>query len=255
VSAAASAGRPERPGGAAVPGPDRLAGVPTAAMVAERLAEVRGRIAQAGAVPEEVTVVAVTKGFGPAAVEAATTAGLWDVGENYAQELLAKAEVAPGGVRWHYLGELQRNKLARLVPVVHLWQALDSDDRAQALAQRAPAAPVLVEVKVADGAGRHGVGPEDVPELVDKAVGAGLQVRGLMAVGPTGPAASGARQCFRAVAQLAAKLGLAEVSMGMSGDYEIAVSEGATMVRLGRALFGPRPRVDSPGGGALKLRW
>lgn len=233
------------------------AGVDPAAMaerVAERLAEVRERIARAGGGPEHITVVAVTKGFGPDAVVAATSAGIWDVGENYAQDLLAKAPLAPAGARWHFLGEPQRNKLARLAPVVHLWQALDSEARARALAQRCPGAAVLVEVRVVDEPGRHGVAMDEVPGLVEVATGQGLEVRGLMAVGPAGDAPA-ARRCFRTVAVMASKLGLAVVSMGMSADYEIAVAEGATMVRLGRALFGPRPPVHNPGVGAGKLRW
>ena len=96
-------------------------------MVAERLAMVRDRIASAGAAPGSVTVVAVTKGFGSEAVAAQPSrAGLIDIGENYAQEMLRKVEGAPPGVRWHFLGELQRNKLARLAPHVYLWHGLDT---------------------------------------------------------------------------------------------------------------------------------
>lgn len=226
----------------------------SAEAVAGRLAEVRERIARAGVGPDHVTVVAVTKGFGPQAVRAATGAGLWDVGENYAQELLAKAVSAPAGVRWHFLGEPQRNKIGRLCPLVHLWQGLDSEVRAEALGRRCPGASVLVEVKVAEGLGRHGAGLDQVPALVERAAQAGLDVRGLMAVGPPGGPPARAAECFRAVAGLAAKLGLPEVSMGMSGDFEVAVAEGATMVRLGQVLFGPRPGGDDPGAGQLKLR-
>ena len=111
-----------------------------AELVAERLAQVRDRIAKAGASPSSVRVVAVTKGFGPEAVEAAVRAGLLDLGENYAQELVSKASTAPAGVRWHFLGGLQRNKLACLAPHVHLWQGLDSVEGALALARRRPAA-------------------------------------------------------------------------------------------------------------------
>lgn len=108
-----------------------------AEVVAERLAQVRDRIAKAGASPSSVRVVAVTKGFGSEAVEAAVGAGLLDLGENYAQELLSKASTAPSGVRWHFLGGLQRNKLARLAPYVHLWQGLDSVEGALGLAPAA----------------------------------------------------------------------------------------------------------------------
>jgi PLP dependent protein len=221
--------------------------------VARRLVDVRERIARAGADPGAVTVVAVTKGFGPEAVAAATAAGLSDVGENYAQELLAKAPQAPPGIRWHFLGEVQRNKLNRLAGLVHLWQGLDSPARASALARKAPGAGVLVQVKVQDSAGRHGATLSEVPELVGEAARAGLDVQGLMAVGPQG--GKGAREAFAGVAALARRLSLPVISMGMSNDFELAVAQGATMVRLGRALFGPRPPVQAPGAGTVKLRW
>jgi pyridoxal phosphate enzyme (YggS family) len=221
--------------------------------VAERLALVRDRIAQAGGLPGSVTVVAVTKGFGPAAVSAAAGAGLYDIGENYAQEMLSKIGAAPVGVRWHFLGELQRNKLARLAPHVYLWQGLDTPAGADALAKRCPGAAVLVEVKLADGDHRHGVAPPDVPALVGHAVDAGLDVRGLMAVGSPRSPREEVRASFRAVAVLASSLGLSQLSMGMSADYELAVAEGATMVRLGTALFGRRPRADVPCHGVTGL--
>jgi len=243
-----------------------------AELVAERLAQVRDRIAQAGASPGSVRVVAVTKGFGSEAVEAAVGAGLLDLGENYAQELLSKASTAPSGVRWHFLGGLQRNKLARLAPHVHLWQGLDTVEGALALGRRRPAAAVLVQVRVT-GAGesdrpdegilagddgpvrapRHGASVSEVPALVEAAREAGLDVRGLMAVGRAHAAREEARRSFRDVASLASTLGLSEVSMGMSTDFELAVAEGATIIRLGRALFGERPPAHVPGRGATGL--
>jgi hypothetical protein len=203
------------------------------------------RIAKAGADPSTVRVVAVTKGFGPEAVGTAVSVGLLDMGENYAQELLAKAALAPPGVRWHFLGALQRNKLARLAPHVHLWHGLDSVAGASALARRRPAAAVLVQVRVA----------AEVPGLVESARSVGLDVRGLMAVGRAHAARDEARRSFRDVALLAGALGLSELSMGMSADFELAVAEGATIVRLGRALFGPRPKADVPGRGSARLGW
>ena len=243
-----------------------------AELVAERLAQVRDRIAKAGASPSSVTVVAVTKGFGSEAVEAAVGAGLLDLGENYAQELLSKAATAPAGVRWHFLGGLQRNKLARLAPHVHLWHGVDSVEGALALARRRPAAAVLVQVRAtaADGSGgpgagnlagdggqarapRHGARVSEVPALVESALAAGLDVRGLMAVGRAHAAREEARRSFRDVASLASSLGLSEVSMGMSADFELAVAEGATIIRLGRALFGQRPSAHVPGRDAARL--
>ncbi|HYA44615.1 MAG TPA: alanine racemase [Acidimicrobiales bacterium] len=209
-----------------------------AGLVAERVDEARRRIERAAAAP--VTVVAVTKGFGSGAVVAALQAGLADIGENYAHELLAKLASAPPGIRWHFLGALQRNKLAGLAPHVHLWHSLDSGRRARALALCRPGAPVLVEVRVAGVAPRLGVPPAEVPGLVEVAAAAGLEVRGLMAVGPRGAESGEVRAAYRGVARLARSLGLKELSMGMSADFELAVAEGATIVRLGEALFGQR---------------
>lgn len=223
-------------------------------LVAERLAAVTERIAGAQRSPGAVKVVAVTKGFGTEAVLAAVAAGIWDVGENYAQELLAKAAGAPAGVRWHFLGELQRNKVARLGPHVALWQGLGRREEANALARHAPGASVLVEVRLGAARGRPGADAGDVDALAGYASDAGLDVRGLMAVAPLGSGPDEARQCFREVARLGRSLGLTELSMGMSSDYELAVSEGATMVRLGRALFGERPRPGSPRPGSAGLR-
>ena len=214
----------------------------TAHDVAERLALVRERIASAGARPDDVRVVAVTKGQGPDAVEAAVAAGLFDLGENYAQELVAKHEAAGGPAadrRWHFLGHVQRNKVRLCAPVVALWQAVDGVAAGREIAKRAPGAAVLVQVDVSGETQKHGCRPEDVPSLVDDLAALGLDVRGLMAVGPTGRPED-ARPGFRRLVAMAERLGLAERSIGMSDDLEVAVSEGATMVRVGRALFGPR---------------
>jgi pyridoxal phosphate enzyme (YggS family) len=211
------------------------------AVVADRLAAVQDRIERAGARPGSVTVVAVTKGLGPDAVAAAVGAGLVDIGENYAQEMLTKLGAAPPQARWHFLGQPQRNKLARLAPHVRLWHGLDSEEHARALAQRRPSASVLVQVRTAGPPGRHGVSPAQVPALVEAAAAAGRDVRGLMAVGPRPATEAEVRRCFGEVARLVASLGLSELSMGMSADFDLAVAEGATIVRLGTALFGPRP--------------
>jgi pyridoxal phosphate enzyme (YggS family) len=207
--------------------------------VAANLEAVRERVRRAGGDPHAVTVVAVTKGFGPEAATAANAAGVADVGENYADELVAKA-TAVDGVRWHFLGHVQRNKVARLAPLVHLWHGVDRTAAGAAIATRAPGAAVLVQVNVTGEPGRNGCTWEDAPRLVDELRAFALDVRGLMAVGPAGDAES-ARPAFRRLAGLAASLGLPDTSMGMSADLEVAVQEGATIVRPGTALFGPRP--------------
>jgi pyridoxal phosphate enzyme (YggS family) len=207
--------------------------------VADRVADVRRTITEAGGDPARVTLVAVTKGFGPDAVSAARGAGIDDLGENYADELVAKAETEPGA-RWHFLGALQRNKAKRLAPHVAVWEAVDRLAAVDAIARRAPGAAALVQVNLVGDPAKHGCVPADAPGLVAHACDAGLDVRGLMTVGPAGDR-DGARTCFRTLARLGRDLGLAELSMGMSNDYDVAVSEGATTIRLGRTLFGARP--------------
>lgn len=230
-------------------GGEPTAGAPSAASVAERLAGVRRRIEAAGGDPRAVRVLAVTKGFGPEAVTAAVGAGLGDVGENYAQELVAKAAaLAPGtagAVRWHYLGAVQRNKVQSLAPLVDCWDSVARVVEGREIARRRPGAAVLVEVDASGVPGRTGCTAGEVPLLVGELVALGLEVRGLMTVAPRGP---GARAAFRLVRDLADRLGLPERSMGMTDDLEDAVAEGSTMVRVGRALFGDRPA--RPGGRA-----
>ncbi|MDQ6909844.1 MAG: YggS family pyridoxal phosphate-dependent enzyme [Actinomycetota bacterium] len=206
-----------------------------------RLAEVNRRIAAAGATPGSVAVVAVTKGHGFWAVKAAIHAGLVDVGENYSAELLEKqAELSEmtDSVRWHFLGHVQRNKVRRLAPSVHLWQGLDRRVAGEEIARRAPGARVLVQVNVSGSRGKNGCGFDEASALVTALGDLGLDVRGVMAVGPVDH--SEARRAYRRVNALADRLGLVERSMGMSADLETAVEEGSTMVRIGQALFGAR---------------
>jgi len=208
--------------------------------VASRVADVRGRVARAGANPDTIRIVAVTKGFGPKAVEAALSAGLLDVGENYAQELLAKAADSRPDARWHFLGQVQRNKVRRLAPVVHTWHAIDRVAAAESVAAASPGVEVMVQVNVTGAASKAGCSPAEVDDLVDRCRRLPLDLSGLMAVGPVGDM-DGTRNCFRWLAERAGRLGLRELSMGMSDDFEVAVAEGATTLRLGRVIFGPRP--------------
>jgi PLP dependent protein len=210
------------------------------AAVAVRLAELRARIGRAGG--RDVRVVAVTKGFGPDAIDAASACGLTDVGENYAQELLAKLdELHQPRPRVHFIGRLQTNKVRHLAPVVDVWQTIDRTSAAAEVAKRAPGAAVLVQVNVSDEPQKGGCPPAEAPELVARCQGLGLRVLGLMTVGRTG-SPDDARAGFALLSSLADRLGLPERSMGMTDDLEVAVQEGATMVRVGTALFGPRPR-------------
>ena len=207
--------------------------------VSARLAVIRRRIEGAGGDPGAVRVVAVTKGFGPEAVAAARDVGLTDIGENYSQELLAKAP-GPEGTSWHFLGSVQRNKVPSLAPVVDLWQSVARLVEGRRIAQYAPGATVLVQVDCSGQPGRNGCAAAEAPELVNALSKLDLRVRGLMTVAP--PAPEEAARTFRVVGELADSLVLPERSMGMSDDLELAVAAGSTMVRIGRALFGPRSR-------------
>ncbi|MCU1449148.1 MAG: hypothetical protein JWP02_1318 [Acidimicrobiales bacterium] len=211
--------------------------------VAERLADIRRRITAAGGDVDAITVVAVTKDFGPDAVAAAVANGLDDCGENRAEQLVAKASSSASTVRWHYLGRVQRNKVSALAAHVSLWQALDRAAAGSEIAKRAPGASALVQVNVSGEPQKHGCPPDDVPVVVEDVRDQGLDVRGLMAVGSTGPP-DAARPGFRLLHDLAEWLGLPIRSLGMSDDLEVAVQEGSTMVRIGRGLFGDRPRPE-----------
>ena len=209
--------------------------------LAERFARVRQRIERAGGDPERVTLVAVTKGCGPEVVARSRELGQVDFGENYTVDLVRKAESLPAeGARWHYLGAVQRTTARKLGSVVHLWQSVDGLGAGERIARAVPGARVLVQVNVSGEPRKQGCTFDAAPALVASLRTLHLDVRGLMAVGPAGPPEA-ARAGFRRLAELADDLGLAERSMGMSADLEVAIAEGATMVRLGTALFGPRP--------------
>ncbi|MBK5223154.1 MAG: YggS family pyridoxal phosphate-dependent enzyme [Acidimicrobiia bacterium] len=223
-----------------------------ASAVAGRLEVVRQRIRAAGGDDERITVIAVTKGFGVDAVDAAAAVGLHDVGENYAQEMLAKAaDPAPVDTaeasRWHFIGRLQRNKVRRLGPRVHTWQSVDRLELGEAIARHAPGARVMVQVASIDEEAKGGCPLVSAPDLVGQLADLGLDVRGLMTVGPTDQSID-PRPGFEAVAALAHRLSLLEVSMGMSADIEAAVGAGSTMVRVGTALFGPRRAAPASSG-------
>ena len=198
--------------------------------------EVRERIERAGG--HDVTLVAVTKGFGPEAVEAVAAAGVGDVGENVVSELLAKRDASPA-LRRHFLGRIQRRDVRR-ADGVDLWQTVDRPEAGVEIARRWPGSAVLVQVNLSGAANRPGCGFDDAPALVQALGALDLDVRGLMGVAPVGPPEK-ARPGFARLVATARATGLDVISMGMTDDLEVAVQEGATMVRIGRALFGPRP--------------
>lgn len=214
--------------------------------VGRRYREIRERVEQAardaGRDTDAVLIVGASKTVDLGRIRAALRAGLRDLGENRAQELVAKApelrDAAGEGPRWHFLGQLQRNKVRAVAPYVGLWQSVDRAALGVEIARRAPGARVLIEVNIAAEPQKGGCDPAGVPELVEQLLSQGLDVRGLMTVPP---AVGDPRPWFAALRRLGGDLRLPELSMGMSGDYEAAVSEGATIVRIGRALFGERP--------------
>jgi pyridoxal phosphate enzyme (YggS family) len=215
------------------------------------VADVAARARAAGRSPDEITIVAVTKTLPPAAAEAALAAGLRDMGESYVQEARDKRSVVSGAATWHLIGPLQRNKVNAAVRVfdrvhsiadVGVARALDA-----AVARRGPRLPVLLQVDVAGHPAGHGVRPDDAPAMA-RTVGAlsHLALDGLMCLGLPDASSEEIRRAFRALRGLRDDLGAAtglelpHLSMGMSDDYTIAIEEGATMLRLGRVLFGAR---------------
>ena len=211
--------------------------------IEENLKAVRERIAQAGRNPEEVTIVAVTKGFGPEVCRAAFDAGLRILGENRVQEAVAKMD-AVQGPEWHLVGHLQTNKAKAAAGRFALIQSVDSRHLADALARINVEQKVLVEVNVAREPRKTGVDPAGAQELLD-AVAEMLDLQGLMAMGPAEGDPRPAFDELRTIRDEAQqRLGkpLPILSIGMSGDFEVAVKAGSTMVRLGTVLFGPRPR-------------
>ena len=207
--------------------------------VAAAVERIRARIDAAGGDVDAVRLVAVTKGQPASAVDAVAAAGVHHAGESYPQELLAKLPEVTAAVQWHWIGRLQRNKVRQLAGVIALWESVDRADLAAEIARRCPGAAVLVQVNVAGATSQGGCPPDEVAALVRDCSNEGLDVRGLMAIGPRGTPEV-VREGFRTVRRLADALGLPERSMGMSGDLELAIAEGSTSVRIGSALFGAR---------------
>jgi len=209
--------------------------------ILERLARVSARIAATGRNPDEVAIVAVTKGFDVSVCRLALQAGLRNLGENRVQEALKKMDDVDGA-EWHLIGHLQTNKVKQAAGRFALIQTVDSLRLAQEITRHAPNQAVLVEVNIAREPQRSGVAPEDALELVAN-VASMLDLHGLMGMGPaTGdpaPAFNELRRIHDESEQQIGK-GLPVLSMGMSGDFEAALAAGSTMLRLGQALFGPR---------------
>ncbi|HUY43229.1 MAG TPA: hypothetical protein VMU98_05640 [Acidimicrobiales bacterium] len=211
------------------------------ARVAANLAVIHERVAGAAKDPTRVRVVAVTKTFDVAHVEAAAALGLDTVGENYVEELCLKRERSVAPMRWHFLGALQTNKIARALECADVLCSVSREREIQKIARLRTGASIYVQVDFTGRAERNGAPALEVASLVGLARDEGLDVRGLMTVAP--PEADAARRAFQDTVDLADELELVERSMGMSDDLEAACQAGSTEIRLGRALFGPRVLV------------
>jgi PLP dependent protein len=218
-------------------------------VIAEGLARVRAELAAAcqrsGRPESSVTLVAVSKKHPPESIRAAWEAGARDFGENYAQELRDKAAALTlADLRWHAIGPVQVKNAKYVARAAHTFHALESLEVAQELSRRRQGAAlrVLIEVNVAEESSKAGVPPAEVQTLA-AAVRAlpGLELVGLTAMPPLVEDAEQNRPHFRALAALARQLGLSELSMGSTADYAVAIEEGATLVRVGTAIFGERP--------------
>jgi hypothetical protein len=232
--------------------------------LSERLASVNRRIAasceRAGRSPSEVTLVGVTKTVAPAVVESAIRAGLRDLGENRVQEAATKiAELREAtdlkNVRWHLIGHLQSNKARRAIELFDLIESVDSLKLAERLNDLAGEVgkrlPVLIEVNLGGEESKSGIAAADVFHLCEKAGRlSNLEIEGLMAVPPFVDDPEEVRPFFRRLRELrdeSRRMGIVdrgfkELSMGMSNDFEVAIEEGATFIRVGTAIFGERPR-------------
>lgn len=225
--------------------------------IAANIASLRDRIAaacaRAGRNPASVTLMAVSKHQPPEAVRAALDAGLTCFGENRVQEAKAKIPLCPGRARWQMIGHLQSNKCRDAVALFEMIQSVDSLALARELNKQCEKAartmPVLLEVNVAGEASKFGYPPAALlAEFAELSRLPRLEIHGLMTIAPYAPAAERARPVFRRLRELRSEceqlLGapLPQLSMGMSGDFEVAIEEGATLVRIGTALFGPRIR-------------
>jgi PLP dependent protein len=214
------------------------------------LMRVRERIAaaaeRAGRRADDVLLIAVSKTVDVERVREAIEVGVAALGENRVQEAKAKFAVLGHRVPWHLIGHLQTNKVKDALAVFDVIQSIDRLDVAREIERRAAGAgrpvDVLLEVNVGNELSKSGFEPDAVLPALDAIAGmAHLKVRGLMAIPPIVERAEDSRPAFRALSALARRHGLGELSMGMSSDFEVAVEEGATMVRVGTAIFGARP--------------
>ena len=184
----------------------------------------------------------VTKGFGVREVEAMLEVGLTAVGESYAQEMLGKAElVNDSRVCWHMIGGIQRNKIKKLSTTVDLWHSVDRKEVIREISKNKKDSKILVQVDMNGRSTQGGCSPDEVPGLIECAFDSGVIVEGLMTIG-VDQDIEATKNTFSDLAKLSNGMGLKEISMGMSNDFEIAIDYGATILRVGRSIFGERPK-------------
>ena len=218
---------------------------------------IRAACERAGRAPDSVTLLAVSKTHPPETIREAADCGQWLFGENKIQEAKAKIPLCPGKCRWHFIGHLQSNKIRDAVELFEMIQGVDSLALAREISKRCEQAskrmPILLEVNVAGEASKFGCKPEQLmAEFNELNALPKIEIHGLMAIPPYTTDPEKARPYFRRLRELKERaesvLGapLPHLSMGMSGDFEIAIEEGATLVRIGTALFGPRRKANVP---------
>jgi hypothetical protein len=216
--------------------------------IAERLQQVRERIAAAcrrsGRTPGDVTLIAVTKGFPAESIREAHDAGIRDFGENRVQEAQEKAPALADlrDVTWHMIGHLQTNKVKTAIGLFDIIHSVDSLHLAEEISRRAPhTVPAFLEANVSGEPSKSGMSLREISELYESiAALPNIEVRGLMTVAPLVADREQTRAVFQQLREAAGALGLRELSMGMTGDFEAAIQEGATHIRVGRAIFGER---------------
>ena len=206
--------------------------------VRENLARVRSEIAGTGRDPGEVQILAAVKYVPVDELGVLAEAGIELVGENRAQDLVAKAEAYSGAFTWDFIGQLQSRKVHQVLPYVRYIETVASESALDQLGRHGtPDTEILIEVNVAGEAGKSGIAPSELPEYLERSA---VKVVGLMTMPPLAPSPEASRPHFAALRKLASEHGLVQLSMGTSQDYLIAVQEGATIVRLGTSLYRSR---------------
>jgi len=184
----------------------------------------------------------VTKGFGAEEVQAMLEVGLTQVGESYAQEVIEKAQIINDNqIAWHMIGRVQSNKVRKLSETISLWHSVDRKDLITEISKRKKDSKILIQVDMNNRPQQGGCSLEELPELIEFASAKGLKVAGLMTIG-VDQDLEATKRAFAGLGKLAESMGLREISMGMSDDYEIAIDHGATILRVGRGIFGERTK-------------